>query len=252
MIVMKTLILSLAICTGLATLAQAAQSPSNPNAQEKTVALAPGLTYSTAPFPWETAAPETSGELNRLLADLRDDIETVAPSLGTLITNAVFGQQAITTEAGAAQYASVNGDIPAKNLSTLLSQNLSSSLGQNLATSLAVPTSMPWSTWGNGPGMVLANVNGQIISVPLLPPRTPWGNGSGVVVTTPAGGVATEPALANASAQATREALNYLSTLEDDLDRVLTYLGSANVTNPVPSATAPSSAPPVYLNPTGR
>jgi hypothetical protein len=251
---MKKSILSLAICSTLATLAQAAQNSSNPNGvPEGVTVVAPGITYSATAFPWQSKPSVTTGQqLNRLLTDLRDDIETMAPTLAALKDSASSGPPPEVAESEAAQYASGNTVLPAKDLSTLASQDLSANLGQNLSTSLAVPTSVPWSTWGNGPGMVLANVGGAVVAAPTFPPRTAWGNGPGVVVTTPGGAVFTmAPGTASvANPSVSRDVLHQLSVVQDDLDRVVRYLATMNQTNAAPP-TAPGQ-PPVYLNPTGR
>jgi hypothetical protein len=252
---MKTLILSLAICPAFAILAQAAQSTSNPSsAQTGTVVLAPGLTYSTAPLPWENRTRTDPAHLNQLLTDLREDIESATPTLSAL-NGVTENAQSVGVDSGTVQYGAGNTVLPAKDLSGLVSQNLSANLGQNLATSLAVPTSVPWSTWGNGPGMVLANSDGAVIAVPTFPPRTAWGNGPGTVVTTPGGAVVSVvPAAAPiANPDAAREAARQLSIVQEDLARVLQYLATANTPNAVAPTTEPSpTQPPVYLNPTGR
>ena len=254
------LILSLAICPALSALAETPQNSANPDrVQYVPLALAPGVSYSTTPFPWETRPSPTTSQLDRLLTDLRNDIEAAAPAVAALNEN-IPVPQTVVADSAAMAYPSGDTVLPAKDLSTIVSQNLSvnvgQNLGQNLATSLAVPTSAPWSTWGNGPSTVMVNVgNGVLVAMPTFPPRTAWGNGPGVVVTTPGGAVfATTPPtapVANANAEITREAHRQLSIVQDDLDHVLHYLATA--TNAVAPATAPSPSPsPVYLTPTGR
>jgi hypothetical protein len=260
---MKTLILSLAIFSSLATWAQTAQDPSSPSAAPGGLPVTPPSTgpafnnNTNTVFPWQIGAGSVPGRLNRLLVDLQEDIEAVVPTLAALSDNVDLASQAAAADSAVAQYAGGNGMLPARDLSTLVSKDLSANLGQNLATSLAVPTSPPWSTWGNGPRMVLANAGGAVVTMPTLPPRTAWGNGPGVVVTTPGGAVySLVPAVASPTTSApdrsTRDVLRQLSIVQDDLDRVLRYLASMtnNVVQPAP-APAPGS-PPVYLTPTGR
>jgi hypothetical protein len=251
---MKTLILSLVISTGVVAMAETAQNSQKANV----VTVSPGITYSTKPFPWETARSNPanpSGSLDRLLANLRDSIEAVTPTLSALAENenASYATPGPAVVESGVAFAPPNNLLPAKDLSTLLSQDLSVNLSQNLATSLAVPTTVPWSTWGNGPRIVLASVDGQIVTMPGYPPRTAWGNGPGVVVTTPGGAVVSMvPSVAPAeNAAPSPDVARQLSNVQDDLDRVLQYLETVNTPNAVAPST-PAGQPPVYLNPTGR
>jgi hypothetical protein len=260
---MKTLIVSLTIFSSFAILTEAGAAldstapggaPGQPPAPQSATAPTVNPTVNNTAFPWQTGAGINPARLSRLLADLQDDIGTAIPRLATLNGNADYdtsGTQPV--DSSAAHYVTANDVLPAKDLSTLASQNLSANLGQNLATSLAVPTAAPWSTWGNGPGMVLADVGGAVVAVPTLPPRTAWGNGPGAVVTTAGGAVYSlvpgPMPVANANAGAAREVLRQLSIVQEDLDRVLRYLATVN-TNAV--APASPASPPVYLTPTGR
>jgi hypothetical protein len=154
------------------------------------------------------------------------------------------------------------GQLPARDLSSLQSQNVSENLSQNLATSLAVPTCPPWSTWGNGPTMVLASINGQAVAIPALPPRTAWGNGLGVVVTATDGAVYTlvpgnrlssSDLNSRGTAGPSPELVRQLEIVQDDLSRVIRYLATVKRNNAVPRGTTPAPGEaPVYLSPTGR
>ena len=94
---MKTLILSLAIFSSFAMLAQAAQDSSAPNA------TGPALNNNTAPvFPWQAGAGINPGRLSRLLADLQDDIGTAIPRLAALDNNVDNGAQPVV-DTGAPQ-----------------------------------------------------------------------------------------------------------------------------------------------------
>jgi hypothetical protein len=249
---MKAFIFSLVISSGVVAMAETAQNSQKAN---NVVAVSPGITYSTKPFPWEARKSQPTASLDRLLANLRDSIQAVAPTLSALTENqnANYGIPEPAVVESGVSFAPPNNLLPAKDLSTMLGQDLSLNLSQNLATSLAVPTSVPWSTWGNGPRIVLANVDGQIVTMPGYPPRTAWGNGPGVVVTTPGGAVISMiPAVTPVeNAPPSPDVSRQLANVQDDLDRVLQYLETVNTPNAV-APSAPAGQPPVYLNPTGR
>ena len=136
---MKTLILSFAILSLLATLAQAAEVPSTPGSAPDAPpvtppGIAPASTNNTAAvFPWQAGTGFAPARLSRLLADLQDDIDKAVPALAALndnVDHVSSGAQAASVDSGVAQYTSGNGVLPARDLSTLGSQILSANVGQ--------------------------------------------------------------------------------------------------------------------------
>ncbi len=258
---MKTLILSLAIVSSIATFARAAQNSSAQGVAPGAFPGTPGSFYTYNPaatFPWQTGEKGekvAAGRLTRLLTELQEDLDTVLPALNSVTGSVDYASipQVTSLDSAAAERATGFDTLPARDLSTLYSQDFSVNLGQNLATSFAVPTCPPWSTMGHGAVMVLANVGGDVVGLPAFPPRTAWGNGVGSVVTTPGGAVyAVVPGYSMSitnDAGAAREALHQLSIVQDDLARIRRYLATTEPANPaLPSPTVP----PAYLPPTGR
>ena len=263
---MKMFIFPIAILSSLAVSAQVAKGPSAsgiaPGADPVISQATPppaSLNPNSVVYPWQTGAAFNPGRLSRLLTDLQEDIDTTLSGIREANQRPEAPPSVppvAVVNSTTAMEATGYGQLPARDLSTLVSQDLSQNLAQNLSTSLAVPTCPPWSTWGNGPVMVLANIGGQEVGIPALPPRTAWGNGLGAVVTAPNGTVYTlvpgyRASNSQEAAAPSADLVRQPEIVQDDLTRVIRFLATLNTNNVVVPGATPGE-PPVYLSPTGR
>jgi hypothetical protein len=213
-------------------------------------------TTATTVAPADTDPKVAARQLNRALANLDQELSMTESALTSLTarldTIPVPLEAPIDTGFEPIPAADFSA-LASRDLSTLVSQNLSVNCGQLLSTSLAVPTSLPWSTWGNKPGnVVVSTPNGPAVE-PTLPPRTAWGNGPGVVLTTPGGAVYSMVPDAQrnrdaASVTAVHDMQHQLEMVQNEINTIRPLLENLS-TNGV--AMPPAYQPP-YLTPTGR
>ena len=261
---MKTSVLFLAILTALT--AQAAENePKTTVPAAGSPSSAPPLAYPGMPWldysklPWlkdyakarEAGTNALPAGLEPLLANLKEDLESTVSRLAALNDQNVqeYSTPDVTVDAMGVPLPTADfSTLASRDLSTLASQDLSANYGQLASTSLAVPTSVPWSTWGNRPGSVMVATPGGTMVLPVFPPRTAWGNGPGVVVTTPGGAVVSMmPTLPQpVDLQSVNDLRRQFALVQNDLEQILAYLENIKTSRTPPTYQQP------YITPTGR